>query len=481
MTEKGTNRPATTRRRWRNALVLTVVVAAGLFGHCRGSSYRHFFDHDPRQGHDYALDRRDGEVHEVRLGRNGFDWPPEAAQGDVSAFLEFHARTRVLLPALEPSIEVRANGRTFSQFFAPRSTGRRYLNVSPAAGADRVEMIGRQIGWRVGSARLVVFRNPPVGAKTRTLVVAPHPDDAEIAAFGLYARTNSDVVTVTAGDYGGMQYRGLFPDIGEHYRIKGWMRTWDSLTVPFFGGVPLHRARNLGYFDGTLRELHERRPEPAGSILAELKDESLFRRLNPEPQLATRPFSSTWPELVADLRREVTWTGAELIAAPNPLLDNHADHQYTTVALIEAIETTDWDGLLLLYTNHATLAEPYPLGPNTALESLPPWFGDPMSFGAVLSYPVDETTRRLNYIALEAMHDLRPFEHRVATPPGERFRALAAETFWRLLGRHDKVPGYLHDYLRRGPRPNEIYLVLDRNQAIELRDRFLEIEAIRRR
>jgi len=461
--------------------LLIALLAVALWGHCRGSSYRNFFRHDPRQAHDYALDRRDGQTFEVRLTRNGFEWPEEAPQAGVTAFLELHVKTRVLLPSLDPSIEFRSGDRSFSQSFAPRSTGRRYLNVSPAAGPGRVDMVGRQIGWRTESTRLVVFPNRPIDESTRVLVVAPHPDDAEIAAFGLYATTLADVVTVTAGDYGGKNYGGLFPETGEHYRIKGLIRTWDSLTVPFIGHVPINRARNLGYFDGTLRTLHERRPRKVPAILTELQEPGLFRRVNTEPQLATRPFESSWPALVEDLRREVDWVGPELIAAPNPLLDSHADHQYTTVALIEALEERGWDGALLLYTNHPTRAEPYPLGPNTALESLPPWFGDELPFLTVLSYPVDETTRRLNYLALEAMHDLRPFEHRVTTPFLERTRDLAAEAVWRALGRHDKLPGYLYDYLRRGPRPNEIYLVLDLEQAVRLKERFLEIEAVHRR
>ncbi len=461
--------------------LLIALLAVALWGHCRGSSYRNLFRHDPRQAHDYALDRRDGQTFEVRLTRNGFEWPKEAPQAGVTAFLELHVKTRVLLPSLDPSIEFRSGDRSFSQSFAPRSTGRRYLNVSPAAGPGRVDMVGRQIGWRTESTRLVVFPNRPIDDATRVLVVAPHPDDAEIAAFGLYATTLADVVTVTAGDYGGKNYGGLFPETGEHYRIKGLIRTWDSLTVPFIGHVPINRARNLGYFDGTLRTLHERRPRKVPAILTELQEPGLFRRVNTEPQLATRPFESSWPALVEDLRREVDWVGPELIAAPNPLLDSHADHQYTTVALIEALEERGWDGALLLYTNHPTRAEPYPLGPNTALESLPPWFGDELPFQTVLSYPVDETTRRLNYLALEAMHDLRPFEHRVTTPFLERARDLAEEAVWRALGRHDKLPGYLYDYLRRGPRPNEIYLVLDLEQAVRLKERFLEIEAVRRR
>lgn len=465
-------------RHW--VALLIALVAVGLWGHCRGSSYRNFFRHDPRQAHDYTLERRDAQTFEVRLTRGGFEWPVEAAGADVTAFLELHVKTRPLFPSLAPYIEFRSGDETFTQSFAPRSTGRRYLNVTPAAGPGPIDMVGRQIGWRTGSARLVTFANQPIDASTRVLVVAPHPDDAEIAAFGLYATTHADVVTVTAGDYGGKNYGGLFPDNGEHYRIKGLIRTWDSLTVPFLGGVPISRARNLGYFDGVLRRLYERRPEIVPAILTDLEDPGLFRQVNTEPQLATRPFESSWPELVEDLRREVDWTGPDLIAAPNPLLDSHADHQYTTVALIEALEERGFEGSLLLYTNHPTRAEPYPLGPNTALESLPPWFGDELPFDTVLSFPVDETTRRLNYLALEAMHDLRPFEHRVTTPFFERARDLAEEAFWRALGRHDKLPGYLYDYLRRGPRPNEIYLVLDLEQAVRLKERFLEIEAVRR-
>ena len=74
------------------------------------------------------------------------------------------------------------------------------------------------------------------------LVLAPHPDDAEIAAFGLYANRKSTVVTVTAGNAGAPTYEAVFDDPSEHYLFKGRIRLIDSITVPLQGGIPPERA-----------------------------------------------------------------------------------------------------------------------------------------------------------------------------------------------------------------------------------------------
>ena len=420
------------------------------------------FEYNIRENWDYALDQRDGQVFTVHLTSDGFTIPKNAPIDNATALLELEiaAHTLPSRPCDEPSIEFSANNRTLSQHFAQGATGRRYLNISGVLGTEKhISMSSNTVDWHSGPARLIVFQNPHINQSTRTLVIAPHPDDAEIGAFGLYATTDSDVVTVIAGDSHQKRYGRLFENEDEHRRVKGRLRFLDSLTVPFIGGVPFNRTRNLGYSDLTLHMLYEQRNEITPPRIINQND-GYFRRLNNDPQLKNRPFKHQWNQLVNDMLLEVARTMPDIIVTTNPLLDLHSDHQYTTIALIEALEKYDnWDGLLLLYTNHPTDNRgnyiSYPLGPSTAVEPLTPWFGDKIPFKSVLSYPVDEHTRRLNILALEAMHDLRPFCHH---PDG----SYEEGCFGQL--------GYMH----RGPRPNKLYLVLTLREALQLKEIFLQ-------
>ena len=79
------------------------------------------------------------------------------------------------------------------QVFEDGARGRRFLDLSPflRAGASAGERSrSRPTASGRGSGRPPVpFRNPASSALAtlRVLVVAPHPDDAEIAAFGVYS------------------------------------------------------------------------------------------------------------------------------------------------------------------------------------------------------------------------------------------------------------------------------------------------------
>ena len=117
-----------------------------------------------------------------------------------------------------------------------------------------------------------------------------------------------------------------------------WVRTWDSITVPFFGGVAPGRARNLGFYDATLGALWDRRPEEVPPPLAKIDRPDYYRRLNVDPVLKARPFSSTWEGLVGDLLAELERVEPLTVVAPHPFLDRHRDHQFATIALIEAVE-----------------------------------------------------------------------------------------------------------------------------------------------
>lgn len=415
---------------------------------------------DARADYVYDLESTATEIADVRVDGEGFVWP-ELREGGGTAFLAL-SLSRGRGPA--PGLRV-ATGRAVSrQYFERGARGVRYVDVSailraaPAAG-ERVSLSSLGASWQSGPARLFVFAGRPLRDR-RVLVVAPHPDDAEIAAFGVYRSNEADVVTVTAGDAGGANFETLFADPGEQYRRKGWIRTWDSLTVPFYGGVPPGRARNLGYYDATLLRLWQVRPEPVTPPLARLAEPGFYRRANVDAELRDRPFHATWPSLVDDLLAELERVAPEAVVAPHPLLDVHRDHQLTTIALIEALGR--WSGHcdLYLYTNHALLDETFPFGPRDGATGLPPWGGGDLYFDAVYSHPLSAEDQRLKLVALEAMHDLRPFDLRDGSRP-TRTRRERRESSWT-------------DYFRRGPRPNELFFVVKPESAQHLRQAFLD-------
>ncbi len=401
---------------------------------------------DRRADYDYRLvDLPDAVVTSIPLSASGFQWPDLATDVDT-ALLEFSLTSA---EGQDPGIAIDGSGIQLLQYFEQGGQGRRYLDLSPLLQAgispgSAVRFTSHGAHWGTGDAALVAFSNSSMLGR-RVLVLAPHPDDAEIAAFGVYQTANADVLTVTAGDAGGANFDALWPDSGEQYRAKGRIRTLDSLTVPFLGGLQPEAVRNLGYYDATLRQLWLQRPEPVAPPLAELADPAYFRRLNFAPELRDRPFESSWPSLVNDLLRELENVQPETIVAPHPMLDRHGDHQYAALALFEALDRWGGDSEILLYTNHAVGNEAYPLGPRDGMMGLPAWNGGPLHVTGLYSHQLSLEDRRRKLIALEAMHDLRPFDPR----DGSQVDEVAP----------------LFDYFRRGPRPNEIFLVTDSDGA----------------
>lgn len=414
---------------------------------------------DPAQDYGYELAATEAEVVEVTLDSTGFDWPHRANAADT-IWLELKL---VGTEGAAPELAAMRGDTAARQVFEQGGRGRRFLDLSPlrAGQGGRVLLSGTGTVWSRGPARLFLYRNPPLSGR-RVLVLAPHPDDAEIAAFGVYLRTKADVVTVTSGDAGGNNFEVLWPEPGEHFRVKGWIRTWDSIAVPLFGGVFPGRARNLGYYDAMLRLMQAEPAKEFAPQKAVIPEPGYYRKFNVDEALRDRPFRSTWENLVADLAWELRRVRPQVIVAPHPLLDNHADHQFTTIALIEALEEWPGDCELLLYTNHGLENEAFPLGGRDAMTGLPAWSGAALYFSRIYSHPLTPEEQKLKLVALEAMHDLREFDLRdkppaVLTPEAQRTRER-------------------HDYFRRGPRPNELFFVATRADAKRLREAFLAVK-----
>lgn len=412
---------------------------------------------DPARDYAYDLATTDATAATVSLDGTGFAWPGSAGAGDTLLLEIRLEETR----GSQPALAAKAGEISLHQVFEQGARGKRFLDVSPLRGlkaGERVTLVGEGATWTPGDARLFVYRNSALAGK-RVLVIAPHPDDAEIAAFGIYRQTQAHVITVTSGDAGGENFESLFPEDGEHYRIKGWIRTWDSISVPFYGGVMPGKARNLGYYDALLRRMQQAPSTPLPPLVAKLDDPGFYRRLNMDPALRERPFKGTWDGLVADLLWELKRVNPEVIVTAHPFLDNHADHQYATIALIEAL--AKWRGKpeLYLYTNHATENEAYPLGDRAAMTGLPPNNRNELFFRRIYSHPLTALEQKLKLVALEDMHDLRAFDLRDGTPPVDE----ATRNSWKD-----------HDYYRRGPRPNELFFVTTKEEAMRLREAFLK-------
>lgn len=356
---------------------------------------------------------------------------------------------------IEPTIQISSSTGSILQAMEKGGAGRRYLNLStlfPVGEQSEFVIQAKHLILPDQTVRLLCFRNNIDVAK-RILVMAPHPDDAEIAAFGFYAsHPNVWIATVTAGDAGKNTYDEVYSQRPLQAVKKGELRVWNSMTVPQLGKVPPHRAINLGYYDHTLAKMyssdHEVQPQ-----YAKLPTSDFFRRFNVSRLLADRPFTPSWQGLVGDLKTLITKVKPDLILSPFPKIDSHPDHKYTTLALLEALEHLDErSASLLLYTNHCVTSDYAPLGPMYSTVSLPPAFDGQLGFDRIYSWPLTRAQQQDKYFALEAMNDLRQDTEWLH--------------FWGLLKQlgkqgRDAITAKNFSYFRRAVRKDEIFFVFD--------------------
>ena len=97
------------------------------------------------------------------------------------------------------------------------------------------------------------------------------------------------------------------------------------------------------------------------------------------------------------------------------------------------------------------------------MTGLPPWSGGDIFAERIYSHQLSPDESSLKLLALEAMHDLRPFDLR--------------DGRLRELPRRERKRAERYDYFRRGPRPNEIFFVVSKASAIRLREAFLSGQA----
>jgi len=316
------------------------------------------------------------------------------------------------------------------------------------AGGAEVVIRTHAVTLEAETATLRLFDNH-LDLQQRILVIAPHPDDAEVAAFGLYADGRASVVTVTAGNAGDMNYRASVSDPAEHYALKGYLRAVDSVTIPWQGNIPPERTANLGYFDGQLEAMYPAPRQTFPEVYSANTDVARYRRANLSKLVSSAARSNSWQHLVEDLVEVLRKVNPGIVVMPDPRLDTHPDHELTSVALDQALEQWQGNPIFLLYTNHAD-SDHYPYGPAGTAVSLPPGEGH-ISLQKVYSHPTAHGLQIRKLFALESMHDLR-------LSPDEQMTCSSVTVAPR--PDYPRIPEV--DYFRRAPRANELFFLFNK-------------------
>ncbi|OHV11993.1 hypothetical protein BH688_04795 [Kushneria phosphatilytica] len=309
------------------------------------------------------------------------------------------------------------------------------------------------MGWRL-----------PQLADGPLLILAPHPDDAEIAAYGLYRHFHEQVwiITLTPGErlprLDRQYLQGLDDDLSKATRRKGELRSWNAATTPMLAGVPIQQHVMLGHFNRHLNEMLAT-PEHSFShpVVAGLTPDH-FRchnqlSLPTDSRAACRGY-----DLMEELEFLLGHIQPTTIVLPDPLLDPHPDHIATGHALRHAISRQGTaPQRLLSYTNHLRGTTLFPYGPAGARTSLPPANLVDQPAGGYFSFSLSPELQREKTTALMTMSDLQA--------PVSLERQLKRRLKDRLLHQHWRDPAR-HAYFRTAIKHNEVFRLFGRIEEL---------------
>lgn len=368
-------------------------------------------------------------------------------EGDVAAdtlILQVHIKASWLGRWFDPYV-LMGNDR---QDFERGVKGRRYLNLSGQGellAQGKLSLRGRfcRLDPHV---TLHAQRNPDY-AEQRLMIVAPHADDAELAAFGLYSRAREvSILTLTQGEIEAESYQKLGLEQAAAAQLKGRLRAWDSLAVPLWGGVPQSQCLQLGYYCLQLPAMQVQPEQAFGSRESGETDIRSVRANNALSLPGDADGVPSWRNLLADLVAALEHYQPEVVVTPHPQLDPHSDHVASTQALLEAIELSRHKPkTLLLYANHLHDNDRWPMGPAGFGIALPPAI-EALPADGLWSPCLDAAQQLDKTMALAMQHDLQgplPLKRRIRrwiqrVLVGRRWPATGEDEFFRkAVRRHE--------------------------------------------
>ena len=380
---------------------------------------------------------------------------PMSLLGDETLVLSLRIKSTWAGRFFDPDIELIGLEVSDRQAFERGVDGLRYLNLtglgeSLVAGKLRIRA---QFCRVIGEPGLWSFRHGDA-RRQRVMVIAPHADDAELAAFGLYSQADESwIVTLTAGEIEAEHYQQMGMSAPQASRVKGRLRAWDSIAVPRWGGVPESRCFQLGYFCLQLPAMQAAPDQPIASREAELVDTRMFRQFNPMSLPGDVDGAPTWNNLIADLRALLLQARPEVLVMPHPAIDPHPDHICSQAAVMQALEGLAWQPKVILgYANHLHDNDRWPMGCAYSGVALPPVFDQTHD---LIPYCIElaRNVQQDKAMALGMMHDLQP-----RAPLKRRVRRMLQKL---LAGRRWPAEGE-NEFFRKAVRRHELFWRQDR-------------------
>ncbi|HFC8518220.1 PIG-L deacetylase family protein [Neisseria weaveri] len=417
--------------------------------------YPRLFAYDVRRNYNFEVTPTCFvEVSEGRLILPGDIEPGSTVLLEVNVYSTLKGHYRMPYVSIETSEGVR------KQYLEYGVKGLRYLNLSHTFSmtGEEIKLSGSGVSIPNQTCGLIVYPAEDLGNK-KVLIIAPHPDDAEIAAYGIYSQQTDKafVVTVTAGENGAFSYSNLYnpnnpEEFHKHYLQKGRIRVWNSLAVPLLGGVPSEQILQLGFFDSTLEAMKQNPEQNIPSMKLDTADIEVFRSGNTSEFAKGLTGGSNWNSLVDNMAYIVDRFQPDIVIAPAPNIDTHPDHQFSTIAVLEAMKKLDYrKGSLFLHTVHH-IYDDYPLGKVGSVLSLPPKFEQPFYFKSIYSHPLSADDVKDKLLALDAMNDIRPNT--------DGYSSWRVMLFRGLNGLRHAVFNFERDLINRFTRSNELFYVV---------------------